>query len=245
MCCFYYYRWVGLSSFKVFEKVWISIKCTLQHCHDMGVMTLQITKIQLFVQNIFRLKTKKLYYECSTLLAICEGKPSVTNAFTSQRASNADISMSWHCYCPAIKWSVLSYIITHSKVLSWGWDMGWLLPEGWNSAWWRHRCWSFVPGIHWSPVNSPHKSQWRGALLFSLICAWINGWANNCKAGDLRCSCAHYDVTVMLLRVGILICFILLSLVWNIVSYCHIDLVLIYCTINCIVFVSEFQQNTC
>ena len=24
-----------------------------------------------------------------------------------------------------------------------------------------------------SPVNSPHKGQWRGALMFSLICAWI------------------------------------------------------------------------
>ena len=37
----------------------------------------------------------------------------------------------------------------------------------------------FVRGIHRSPVNSPHKGQWRGALMFSLICAWINGWVNN------------------------------------------------------------------
>ena len=41
-------------------------------------------------------------------------------------------------------------------------------------------------GIHRSPVNSPHKSQWRGALMFYLICAWINGWVNNGEAGDLR-----------------------------------------------------------
>ena len=42
---------------------------------------------------------------------------------------------------------------------------------------WKHfpRYWPFVWGIHRSPVNSPHKSQWRGALMFSLICAWING----------------------------------------------------------------------
>ena len=33
--------------------------------------------------------------------------------------------------------------------------------------------WSFVRGIRRSPVNSPHKGQWRGALMFSLICAWI------------------------------------------------------------------------
>ena len=47
------------------------------------------------------------------------------------------------------------------------------------------------------PVNSLHKGQWRGALMFSLICAWINGWVNNCKAGDLKRYCAHYDVIVM------------------------------------------------
>ena len=30
-----------------------------------------------------------------------------------------------------------------------------------------------------APVNSPHKGQWCGALMFSLICAWTNDWANN------------------------------------------------------------------
>ena len=64
---------------------------------------------------------------------------------------------------------------------------------------WKHfpRYWPFVRGIHRSPVNSPHKGQWRGALMFSLICVWINGWVNNRKAGDLRRYRAHYDVTVM------------------------------------------------
>ena len=32
--------------------------------------------------------------------------------------------------------------------------------------------WPFVRGIHCSPVESPHKGQWCGALMFSLICAW-------------------------------------------------------------------------
>ena len=38
---------------------------------------------------------------------------------------------------------------------------------------WKHfpRYWPFVRGIHQSPVNSPHKVQWREALMFSLICA--------------------------------------------------------------------------
>ena len=47
------------------------------------------------------------------------------------------------------------------------------------------------------PVNSPHKDQWLGALMFSLICTWINGWGNNREAGDLRRHRAHYDVFVM------------------------------------------------
>ena len=64
---------------------------------------------------------------------------------------------------------------------------------------WKHfpRYWTFVRGIHRSPVNSPHKGQWRGALMFSLIGDWINGWVNNREAGDLRRHCAHYGVIVM------------------------------------------------
>ena len=64
---------------------------------------------------------------------------------------------------------------------------------------WKHcPCyWPFVRGIHRSPMNSPHKGQWHGAFMFSLICAWINGWVNNRVAGDLRRHRAHYDVTVM------------------------------------------------
>ena len=64
---------------------------------------------------------------------------------------------------------------------------------------WKHfPChWPFVRGIHRSPVNCPHKGQWRGALLFSLICDWINGWVDSCEAGDPRRHRAHYDVIVM------------------------------------------------
>ena len=64
---------------------------------------------------------------------------------------------------------------------------------------WKHfpRYWSFMRGIHRSPVNSPHKGQWRGALMFSLIYAWINGWVNNREAGDLSRNRAHHDVIIM------------------------------------------------
>ena len=65
---------------------------------------------------------------------------------------------------------------------------------------WKHfpRHWPFVRGIHLFLVNSLHKGQWRGALMFSLICAWVKGWVNNREAGDLRCHSAHYDVNVMI-----------------------------------------------
>ena len=75
---------------------------------------------------------------------------------------------------------------------------------------WKHfpRYWPFVRGIHRFPVNSPHKGQWRRALMFSLICAWMNGWVNNREAGDLRRHRAHYDVTVMR-------CFVFIAQVLN------------------------------
>ena len=65
---------------------------------------------------------------------------------------------------------------------------------------WKHfpRYWPFVVGIHRSPVNSSNKGQWRGALLFSLICARTNGWVNSRDAGDLMRHRSQYDVTVMI-----------------------------------------------
>ena len=87
----------------------------------------------------------------------------------------------WWLHCHAIK------------------QLRWWSPAHDDVIKWKHfpRYWPFVRGIHRSPVNSPHKSQWRGALMFSLICAWINGWANTRGAGDLRRYLAHYDVIVM------------------------------------------------
>ena len=72
-----------------------------------------------------------------------------------------------------------------------------------NTAWWRHQMETFFAllalcaGNPPVPVNSPHKGQWLGALMFSLICARINGWVNNRDAGDLRRNRSHYDVIVM------------------------------------------------
>ena len=71
--------------------------------------------------------------------------------------------------------------------------------------WWRHQMETFSAllaiCVGNSPVPSefPHKGQWRGALMFSLICAWINRWVNNREGGDLRRHRTHYDVIVMIL----------------------------------------------
>ena len=70
-------------------------------------------------------------------------------------------------------------------------------------TWWRHQMETFSALLALcagnSPVlvNSPHKGQWRGALMFSFIYAWINDWVNNREAGDLRRYCGHCDVNVM------------------------------------------------
>ena len=47
-------------------------------------------------------------------------------------------------------------------------------------------------------VDSPHKDQCRGTLMFSLICARTSGSVNNRDAGDLRRYRLHCDVTVMI-----------------------------------------------
>ena len=70
-------------------------------------------------------------------------------------------------------------------------------PDGIAHPWWRHKMETFsaLLAICWG--NSPHKDQWRRALMFSLISTWINGWVNNGDAGDLRDHRTHYDVIVM------------------------------------------------
>ena len=64
-----------------------------------------------------------------------------------------------------------------------------------TSSKWKQfrRCWPFVRVIKRPSVNSSHKGQWWGALMFSLISAWANSWGTNGDAGDR----AHCDVTIM------------------------------------------------
>ena len=77
---------------------------------------------------------------------------------------------------------------------------------------WKHfpRYWRFVRIIHRSPLNSPLKGQWHGALIFCLICAWINGWVKqswdwwlethsrplwrHCNAMPVNVICNQWDI---------------------------------------------------
>ena len=73
-------------------------------------------------------------------------------------------------------------------------------------AWWCHqmenfpRYWPFAkgnrrsPGIHRSPVNSPHKGQWREVLCFLWSAPEQTVETNNRDAGDLR---RHREVQVV------------------------------------------------
>ena len=58
-----------------------------------------------------------------------------------------------------------------------------------------HLCGEFT-GPRWIPRTKASDAD--GALMFSLICAPINGWVNNGEAGDLRRNHAHYDASVMI-----------------------------------------------
>ena len=82
-------------------------------------------------------------------------------------------------------WQLYDWLLNHDDVIKW-------------KHFWRY--WPFRRGIHRSPVNYPHKGHWRVALMFSFICARLNGWVNNREAGGLRRHRVHYDVTVMCSR---------------------------------------------
>ena len=69
--------------------------------------------------------------------------------------------------------------LLHKQSIFWWFETPWcsydvnvMLDHG-DVIKWEHfpRYWTFVRGIHHSPVNSTHKGQWRAALMFSLIYA--------------------------------------------------------------------------
>ena len=111
----------------------------------------------------------------------------------------------------------LKHISTGDHSLHISWRSTHLLHLYILFSWWRHQMetcsasLAFVRGIHrWLRrfrrplVNCPLTDQWHGAFMFSLICAWTNGWVNNQVAGDLR---RHRSLWVVQTE-NILLCFL-------------------------------------
>ena len=119
------------------------------------------------------------WYETSSQRAGDEGF--IFFAWTSHSTKNwVDSNLRCHgAHAPLWRWS-FCWGFDHAKLIIF--TMGLIHQECFKSR---------------SPVNSPHKGQWRGALRCSLIYTRINGWVNNREAGDLRRHRTHYDVVVM------------------------------------------------
>ena len=154
-------------------------------CHGMCKIVTGSDHYISYLSNIF--------YECSVCSNFDSNVPIWTRFCTCHDSSAVmacaklwhDLMTIFHVRATCISTSLRSWahkLFVHDDVIKW-----------------KHfpHYWPFVQGIHSSPVNSPYKGQWRGALIFSLICVWINGPVNNREAGDLRRFHAHYEVIVM------------------------------------------------
>ena len=129
---------------------------------------------------------------------------------TGHLCGESDHCLSWYwVYLLILTWGLLSTCYVQSNIMWWTAPASTSHIHLWN-AWWRHQMetssalydWPFVrefTGHRWIPLT---KGQRSGALMFSLICAWINTWVNNHEAGDLRCHRAHYDITVIISLLG-------------------------------------------
>ena len=92
-------------------------------------------------------------------------------------------------------------------------------------SWWRHQMETFSALLALCAGNSPHKGQWRGALMFSVIDARIKGWVNSREAGDLRRDRTHYDVIAMVLFV-VVIWPVIIVLGWSIHLHHYSDVIM-------------------
>ena len=130
-----------------------------------------------FVARIFSITDVSLFKECSHLAKMATGTS--VNGLWALRCDE------WQFFqLPFPSFSLCLWIIPPSLPLLI------LYPY----AWWRHQMETFSALLAicaGSPVNSPHKGQWRGASMFSFICIWINGWLINRGAGELRRHRAH------------------------------------------------------
>ena len=172
--------------------------------------------LKLVLDSLLPSDTTWFYWIWSTLLQVMTWCLVATYHYLNQRClitskvrwnlskgdfSSADISTTSHHNQIENDFSKCSFKSARGQ-----WDSG--PPGHCLIIWWRHQMETFseLPAICVGnspvtgefPLQRPYKGQWHGALVFSLICPWLNGWVNNREAGDLRCHRAHYDVIVMI-----------------------------------------------
>ena len=132
----------------------------------------------------------------AALLALCKGSPDfqlyrdlMFLCCWSEQAAEQMVEL------PAI-WDTMMLITLMICIQKLKYPDGFIFHNHDDAIKWKNfpRYWPFVRGIHRSPVNSPHKGQWRGALKFSLCDLCLNR-----EASHLRSYLAHYDVFVMMM----------------------------------------------
>ena len=108
-------------------------------------------------------------------MALCSGNPPVTGQRwipnTKDQSNNANLRWLLYCHieqtveCP-VKWDAFALMWRHLNAT------GTRSNESQQNAWWRHQMETFFAllalcaGNSPVPVNSPHKGQWRRALMF-------------------------------------------------------------------------------
>ena len=167
-----------------------------------------LSEILIKIQN-FSFTKMHLEITSAKMAAILSGEMSKsTKTFVGNSCKCIQISLFWWCQNPTTMDMYSLLVPCRETNMAFHISLRWLQQKDdiWLVllSWWRHQMETFPALLVISagnspvPVTSPHKGQWRGALMFSLICIWINVWVNNREAGDLRRYRVHYDVIVML-----------------------------------------------
>ena len=160
------------------SATWVTLRCFLRRWG----MDISLDKIYMWLVRYHFSRARVTITD-----SIVTSSPALHNQLW-RHPQNADGPSEVRCRCVEIVFAIVIYeLITsckkeHDDVIKWK-----QFP----------RYWPFVRKIHLSPVNSPHKGQWRRALMFSLIYARLNSWVNNREVGDFRRHPTHCEVIVM------------------------------------------------
>ena len=104
-----------------------------------------------------------------------------------------------------LRWveNMIRILIMYSDLLQCGIGCKYKNMSHYSNIWWRHQMEAFSALLALCAGNSPVTGELPSQrpvtrkLMFSLICAWTNVWANNQDTIDLRRHHVHYEVTGM------------------------------------------------